>query len=631
MKTVNRHHSLTSGGRVPLIAMLFLCFGSPVHAQSVEPDLVKDRSDSPARIEEAMPIEAHRETPRDPWMPRASTSLGTETGHSGAWSRGSFESVQVNVDAKGNNIFGDAANEPSIAVDPTDPNRIVIGWRQFDNVSSNFRQAGWAYSHDGGATWTFPGVLEPGVFRSDPVLGADADGNIHYYSLTTEGGFSYSCDLFTSTDGGVTWNEKVFGFGGDKAWMTIDQTDGPGRNNIYAFWSASFSCCGGQFTRSVDGGQSFGDPQWLPGGPRWGTLDVGPSGELYVLGTQLEVIRSDDAMLETTMPTFTTLGVVDLCRCSGCTASGSISPNPGGLLGQAWIAVDRSNTATRGNVYALHSLCRDDDPRDVMFARSIDGGRTWSRAVRVNDDPNDTNAWQWFGTMSVAPHGRIDAIWNDTRNTGVGNLSELFYAFSPDGGITWSANVALSPVFDSRVGWPNQSKIGDYYDMVSSDRGPSIAYAATFNEEQDVYFLRFDLDCDGNGIADADETAAGSAEDCNGNFVPDVCEPDLDRDGLVNSCDSDIDNDGIPNERDVCLFAPLDGPSHDDGRPFSDTNGNCEVDFTDYARFRNCLAAGGPDVDAPPETCLSVFDYNDDGHVDLRDAAGFSTAFTGDP
>lgn len=77
--------------------------------------------------------------------------------------RGPYQSVQVNVDAFGWNIIDDAANEPTIAVDPTDHNRIVIGWRQFDTITSNFRQAGWAYSHDTGRSWTFPGVLEEDV------------------------------------------------------------------------------------------------------------------------------------------------------------------------------------------------------------------------------------------------------------------------------------------------------------------------------------------------------------------------------------------------------------------------------------------------------------------------------------
>ena len=75
------------------------------------------------------------------------------------WTRNSFQSIQVNVDASGDNILGDAANEPSIAVDPTDPDRMVIGWRQFDTTADDFREAGWGYSHDGGVTWTFPGVL----------------------------------------------------------------------------------------------------------------------------------------------------------------------------------------------------------------------------------------------------------------------------------------------------------------------------------------------------------------------------------------------------------------------------------------------------------------------------------------
>ena len=59
---------------------------------------------------------------------------------------GPFISYQVNVDNNGNNIVGDAANEPSIAVDPTDGNKMTIGWRQFNSVSSNFRQGGWGFT-----------------------------------------------------------------------------------------------------------------------------------------------------------------------------------------------------------------------------------------------------------------------------------------------------------------------------------------------------------------------------------------------------------------------------------------------------------------------------------------------------
>src|SRR5437870_9704873 len=61
---------------------------------------------------------------------------------------GGFTSYQVNVDANHQNIVGDAANEPSIAVDPTNPSRMTIGWRQFDTYTSNLRQAAWGYTTD---------------------------------------------------------------------------------------------------------------------------------------------------------------------------------------------------------------------------------------------------------------------------------------------------------------------------------------------------------------------------------------------------------------------------------------------------------------------------------------------------
>ena len=127
---------------------------------------------------------------------------------------------------------------------------------------------------------------------------------------------------------------------------------------------------------------------------------------------------------------------------------------------------------------------------DVRFARSTDGGQTWSTSVRVNDDPAGTNAWQWFGTMSVAPDGRIDVVWNDTRASGQGQVSELYYASSTDGGQSWSKNVPASPAFDSHLGWPSQDKLGDYYHMVSENAVAHLAWAATFNGEQDVYYTR---------------------------------------------------------------------------------------------------------------------------------------------
>ena len=403
------------------------------------------------------------------------------------YSMNNIITVQVNVDVNGQNIVGDAANEPSIALDQTDPNRITIGWRQFNTVNSNFRQAGYGFTTNGGQTWTFPGVIEPGVFRSDPVLDSDADGNIYYNSLTNDPVFM--CDVFISNSGGSTWDGGTFAQGGDKQWMTIDKTGGPGIGHIYAFWSSSFSVCSpGFFTRSTDGGGSYEDCITIPNNPFWGTLTVGPGGELYVgasIGSDFLVAKSTNAQNSGEIVTWDMATVVDL--------DGSITfgggPNPGGLLGQTLIAVDSSGGLYHGNIYLLCSVDRNStpDPADVMFVRSTDGGVSWSSPIKINDDPG-TSAYQWFGTMSVAPNGRIDVIWLDTRDNPGSINSALYYSNSKDGGSTWSLNERLSDYFDPHVGWPNQQKMGDYFDMVSDSSGAHLSWAATFNGEQDVYY-----------------------------------------------------------------------------------------------------------------------------------------------
>jgi hypothetical protein len=401
--------------------------------------------------------------------------------------------VQVNVDSAGHNIVGDAANEPNIAIDPLNPNNIVIGWRQFDNVNSDFRQAGFSYSSDGGQTWTFPGVISPGVFRSDPVLDYDTSGNFYYNSLSTDGS-NYYCKLFKSTDGGAIWDSGIAARGGDKQWMTIDRTSGVGSGNIYAFWTSYYSYCPpGFFTRLTTADPGFEACTIINGYPYWGTLAVGNYGELYIAGTYdpyggVEVTKSTNANIPGSLISWTTAVPVDL---DGYIGQGP-SVNPVGLLGQVNIDVDRSTGPGRDNVYVLASVQRisNGDPGDVMFAKSTDGGLTWSSPIRINDDISTKNT-QWLAVMSVAPNGRIDAAWLDTRDAPLHtDYSDLYYSYSVDQGTTWSVNEKLSNTFNPHVGYPQQSKMGDYIDMISDNIGANLAWANTLNSEEDVYYSR---------------------------------------------------------------------------------------------------------------------------------------------
>jgi hypothetical protein len=414
---------------------------------------------------------------------------------------GQFVSYQANVDANGNNILGDAANECVISVDPTNGNKMTIGWRQFNDVTSNFRQGGWGYTTDAGFTWHFPGILQNNVFRSDPVTKSDEVGQFFYLSLQSDVNESFFCDdLWRSTNGGQSWTELSpdrGGGGGDKQWFTIDKTNGPGHGFQYqADDGANCSGSGVEFQRSTNGGATWQSPVVIPNGPHYGTLDVDSNGNVFVggwtSGTTFRCERSSNAQNGGQTPTFDRNTVVSL---GGTIVQGGI--NGVGLCGQVFLALDHSGGATNNYIYMLASV----EPSgrtttDVMFARSTDGGLTFSTPHRINDD-GLTNKWHWFGTFSVAPNGRLDAVWNDSRNAANNTDSQLFYSYSTDAGVTWSPNVAVSNSFNPFEGYPNQNKIGDYITCVSDNTGANVAYSATFNfnpnrgqHEEDVYYVR---------------------------------------------------------------------------------------------------------------------------------------------
>ena len=403
---------------------------------------------------------------------------------------GPYTSYQVNVDANGNNRVGDAANEPSICVDRNNPNRMSIGWRQFTSVASNFRQAGFAYTTNGGTRWIAPGVLENNVFRSDPVLNSDTAGRFFYLSLVQ----NFFDDLWRSITGGQSWTRVGPADGGDKQWFTIDNTNSSGRGFQYQYWSTDGNNYGGrQFTRSTDSGLTWLDPINIPNSPAWGTLDVDSAGNLFIGGVNLTTgriwcVRSINAKNGGVVPTFDRSTAVNL----GGDIVFAEPINPEGLVGQVFLAVDRSGTSTNDNVYMLASVQPPGftNGSDVMFVRSTNGGITFSAPRRINDDPVNHAKWHWFGTLSVAPSGRIDVVWYDSRNSPNNVTSQLFYSFSIDGGNTWSPNVAVSNPFNPFIGYPNQSKIGDYITVVSDDDSANVAYAATFNGEEDIYYVR---------------------------------------------------------------------------------------------------------------------------------------------
>ncbi|MCL4196121.1 MAG: glycoside hydrolase [Phycisphaerales bacterium] len=391
--------------------------------------------------------------------------------------------VQINTDANGANIVGDAANEPSFAINPLNPLHMVVGWREFPTIESDARYAGYAITLDGGRTWHNGGTLDPppqapNSQQSDPVLAVDAAGVFFYNSLAI-GGELRGVTVYRSGSGGFSWDMPVYIAEDccDKNWYAADHVTG----HHYCVWQPF-----GDFARSTDGGRTWG--RWEMGVQLMAFVHAGPEGEVYIgwpQGRNILIRRSDNARDPNVEPEFGPATYVELGR-----SAAGLPVNPAGYSGQPSIATNRRLGRLRGWVYVLCSVIPSDDVCDVMFGRSTDGGQTWSTPVRVNDDSPGKD-YQWMASMSVAPSGRIDAVWFDTRDDPNHFISRLYYSYSWDGGDTWSRNRPVGDPWDPSLGYPGgQRKIGDYFQCQSDNGSVSVIHPATFNGEQDIYFQR---------------------------------------------------------------------------------------------------------------------------------------------
>lgn len=98
------------------------------------------------------------------------------------------------------------------------------------------------------------------------------------------------------------------------------------------------------------------------------------------------------------------------------------------------MAVDMSNGPRRGRIYICYSAL-DNGDADVFLVWSDDRGASWSAPARVNNDPLQNGAWQFFGQISVAPNGAVSIPYYATQAQT--SVLECWIANSWDGGATF--------------------------------------------------------------------------------------------------------------------------------------------------------------------------------------------------
>jgi hypothetical protein len=109
---------------------------------------------------------------------------------------------------------------------------------------------------------------------------------------------------------------------------------------------------------------------------------------------------------------------------------------------------------------------------DIFVSRSTDNGASWTAPLRVNDDPQGVANDQFNQWLAVDPSdGSVNLSWNDTRNDPAHLSTDIFYARSTDGGLSFTKNVQVTtaPTNETCCGADLGDQYGDYEGIAAMD------------------------------------------------------------------------------------------------------------------------------------------------------------------
>jgi hypothetical protein len=381
-----------------------------------------------------------------------------------------------------------------------------------------------SYSNDGGRTFVDIGFMNPGTnpinfIAGDPVVVCTSPTQFYYASIfasgqDSSGAFFNGVAVNASSNGGQTWGNPVaavakdFSHGIDKPWLAADPTNA---NRLYVTYtdfdfSGLFGSPGArcpndiryaiELVASADGGSSWGAPVivheecFFAGGfngvqgsnpvvAQDGTVYVGY--EFYpgsVPNNEIRLAKSSDHGQTFGAPV----------KVSNVWPNGNFGVLQGGFRNNEFpqVAVDRSGGSSRGTIYVAWSdginHIVPDLPvffgtyayPDVMVAKSIDGGQTFTARAAVSPvSPNFRGRGrdQFFPGLAVDRRGTVGVCYYDRREDPANTVIDRYCSVSENHGASWQeervSEASWVPAH-AADGVINLFYIGDY-DALTSD------------------------------------------------------------------------------------------------------------------------------------------------------------------
>jgi hypothetical protein len=413
----------------------------------------------------------------------------------------------MNLIAASGQGTGNFQSETTIDIDPGS-SRLVVGFNDFRGFSGGNSLSGYAYSTDGGGTWTDGGQLT-GSGPSGSMPWGDPDVKYH-------GGYFYYHSLFTNSSanvcrtclhrgtflgGTLTWTlishpVNSTTYFPDKPFITIDTTGGGTDGTIYMTYTRYSGCpyvsnAGLYFLRSTDGGLTWSSELNICSSTSQGSIPrVAPNGDVYVAWYEYSPARIRFRSSSNQGNTWGTTRTV-------CSVS-SVTTPPGSDRMNSFpsMAVTPAGVARAGEIHVVFASNVSGDGADIVYARSTDAGVSWSSPVTLGNTAS--NRHQFFPWVSVDPvTGWVYVFWYDQRNATGGNtdLTDVYYVWSVDGGQNWLPTGATGAYrltdasFDAAAGDDGGApNIGDYNQLVGYGGNLYGVWADTRRGDPDVWF-----------------------------------------------------------------------------------------------------------------------------------------------
>ncbi len=304
--------------------------------------------------------------------------------------------------------------DPQIVVDPVDGQTVYATWLQ--NYKSDIIVA---KSTDFGSTWTYLTADSTNAGTDKPILAVRGQDIyvVYTHSQTTFAAYSH--------DGGASFTEVKVSKGGKLGWALA------GGGTVTPNGEVFFSWAGYEGNGGASGNVNLYISKSSDGGATWDSK------------------------------------VIDI----------SSSPPDCAAYKCGWAYLGAQATMASdvyGNIYVLWNAGSSArGPERIYFAKSVDGGDTYSSKVDVSTAPAGTH--HAFPAISATGRGDVRISWMDARAANGGmDMWNVYFRGSTNGGGTWSNEIDLSTyvsgftyIFPEGFRFP----FGDYYEMDIDEQG----------------------------------------------------------------------------------------------------------------------------------------------------------------